>query len=756
MDGAVGNSGVALPLERDRRGTPADALRAMLEPRSIAIVGASARPGSFGHRMVTEVAPQHRAPRRPPGQPAVRRDRRPAVRRLPRRPGRAGRPGADGRAGRGPRGAAAAGRRPRRPVGHRLRQRGGRGRRREQPARRPSPSWPGRPGWRSAAAAAWASSTSPGACGPSVTSRPTRCRPGRSPWSRTPARPSRRCCAAIAGSASRSPCRPARSWSRPRPTTWATPSTSPRPASWPCCWRRCARRTGCAPGWPGRPSRDVPVVALTVGTSGPGAAMVAAHSGALAGADGAWEALFDAYGVLRVRDLDELADTLELFAAGRRPRPGAARDRDRARQRGRARDGRRPGRRGGGGVQPAAARHGRPADRAARPGADPRQPARRLGHGRRHPRPVRRVVARDGRRPRRRGRRPGDRPGPRVRRRRVLSPCAAGHLGLDRHAVGSAVDDALRAWTRCRRSDSGPHGVPVLEGARSGLVALQHLATYGARDRSTRPSRATPARPGPAGRLAGPAGRPHPAGRGDVVRAAGRLRHPGRPHHRGRHPRRGGGRGAGDRRPGGGQDRRPGARAQVRRRWRAARPGRRRRRGRGVRRAGRAAGPARHGVGDGAAVASSWRSASCATRCSARSSSWRPAACWSSWSTTAPWRCRRSAGPWPARALGRLRVSRLLAGYRGAPAADTDAVLDVVVALSTLAVELGDAIDAIDINPVLVGPERRWSPSTPSSYPPPYSPRRGAPAPTVRTDISRPITGRGSTAAGAAPGQKIA
>jgi acyl-CoA synthetase (NDP forming) len=69
--------------------------------------------------------------------------------------------------------------------------------------------------------------------------------------------------------------------------------------------------------------QDVPVVALTVGTSGPGAAMVAAHSGALAGADGAWEALFDAYGVLRVRDLDEMADSLELFAAGRRPRAGA-------------------------------------------------------------------------------------------------------------------------------------------------------------------------------------------------------------------------------------------------------------------------------------------------------------------------------------------------------------------------------------------------------------------------------------------------
>lgn len=69
---------------------------------------------------------------------------------------------------------------------------------------------------------------------------------------------------------------------------------------------------------------DVTVVALTVGASQAGRAMVAAHSGALAGADGAWEALFDAYGVVRVHDLDELGDTLELFAAGRRAGPSGA------------------------------------------------------------------------------------------------------------------------------------------------------------------------------------------------------------------------------------------------------------------------------------------------------------------------------------------------------------------------------------------------------------------------------------------------
>jgi acetate---CoA ligase (ADP-forming) len=65
---------------------------------------------------------------------------------------------------------------------------------------------------------------------------------------------------------------------------------------------------------------DVPVVLLSVGLSQAGKHLVSAHSGALAAADGAWEALAGAYGVHRVRDLAELADTLELFAVGRRCR----------------------------------------------------------------------------------------------------------------------------------------------------------------------------------------------------------------------------------------------------------------------------------------------------------------------------------------------------------------------------------------------------------------------------------------------------
>ena len=70
--------------------------------------------------------------------------------------------------------------------------------------------------------------------------------------------------------------------------------------------------------------RGVPVVLLTVGSSAGGRQLVAAHSGALAGSDAGWEALARAYGVLRVSDLDELTDTLELFAIGRRARAAAA------------------------------------------------------------------------------------------------------------------------------------------------------------------------------------------------------------------------------------------------------------------------------------------------------------------------------------------------------------------------------------------------------------------------------------------------
>lgn len=66
--------------------------------------------------------------------------------------------------------------------------------------------------------------------------------------------------------------------------------------------------------------RDIPVVLLPVGTSERGRSMVAAHSGAVAGGTASWEALSDAHGIHLVADLSELTDTVELFAGGRRAR----------------------------------------------------------------------------------------------------------------------------------------------------------------------------------------------------------------------------------------------------------------------------------------------------------------------------------------------------------------------------------------------------------------------------------------------------
>ena len=58
----------------------------------------------------------------------------------------------------------------------------------------------------------------------------------------------------------------------------------------------------------------VPVVALKVGRTEEAAKLAVSHSGAMAGDDATYEALFDRYGVQRARDMDELATTLILFA----------------------------------------------------------------------------------------------------------------------------------------------------------------------------------------------------------------------------------------------------------------------------------------------------------------------------------------------------------------------------------------------------------------------------------------------------------
>ena len=53
------------------------------------------------------------------------------------------------------------------------------------------------------------------------------------------------------------------------------------------------------------------------------------------------------------------------------------------------------------------------------------------------------------------------------------------------------------------------------------------------------------------------------------------------------------------------------------------------------------------------------------------------------------------------RMLDRLRLRSLLDGFRGAPPVDLDALVDVVVAVSRIAHELGDDLAALDLNPVI-------------------------------------------------------
>ena len=76
--------------------------------------------------------------------------------------------------------------------------------------------------------------------------------------------------------------------------------------------------------WSLRRAREagIEVVLLPVGHSPLGSAMVAAHSGAVAGGSATWEALADDVAGHLVADLAELGDTLAVLASTRRPRPG--------------------------------------------------------------------------------------------------------------------------------------------------------------------------------------------------------------------------------------------------------------------------------------------------------------------------------------------------------------------------------------------------------------------------------------------------
>ena len=69
-------------------------------------------------------------------------------------------------------------------------------------------------------------------------------------------------------------------------------------------------------------ARDVPVVALKAGRTPQAATLALSHSGAIAGDDAAYQALFERYGVLPVSSIDELAASALLLSDVRRPGPG--------------------------------------------------------------------------------------------------------------------------------------------------------------------------------------------------------------------------------------------------------------------------------------------------------------------------------------------------------------------------------------------------------------------------------------------------
>jgi acyl-CoA synthetase (NDP forming) len=59
------------------------------------------------------------------------------------------------------------------------------------------------------------------------------------------------------------------------------------------------------------------------------------------------------------------------------------------------------------------------------------------------------------------------------------------------------------------------------------------------------------------------------------------------------------------------------------------------------------------------------------------------------------------------RMIEQTRTSRILMGFRGAPPADMAALIDVLIAVGNLAVDWSERIEALDINPLLIMPQGR-------------------------------------------------
>jgi acetate---CoA ligase (ADP-forming) len=465
---------------------------------------------------------------------------------------------------------------------------------------------------------------------------------------------------------------------------------------------------------------DVPAVLLSVGASAAGKALVSAHSGALAAADGAWEALADAYGLHRVRDLAELADTLELFSVGRGEagRGGAGRG-----GAGRGGAGRRcpPGTAGIATVHDSGLERAHVADLAAElgvpfapldpatrgrlaaaldPGLAPENPLDVWGTGR-DTEPLfaecLSALAAD----------PavaavalavdlvpefdGDDSYPRA----VLTTAARTPKPVAVLAgLPAAVDPAAAAALRAA-------GVPVLEGTRSGLLALRHLLDH-AEPKDPPPD---PDPPGDTGRRWRETLARHPGGLSGAV-LFDLLRDYGLP--------------------------------VVRARQAATRA---------AALAAAAAigypvvlktdepgiahksdvGGVRLGLGDPAAVGVAYddlaarlspRVLVCETAAPGtelalglvRDAALGPLLVISAGGVLIEIFAERAVLLAPVTrsaavaALGRLRLAAVLAGIRGQPPADLGAITDAITGLSRLACDLGDALDALDINPLICGP----------------------------------------------------
>jgi acyl-CoA synthetase (NDP forming) len=469
--------------------------------------------------------------------------------------------------------------------------------------------------------------------------------------------------------------------------------------------------------------RDIPVVLLTAGGSAGGRAMVAAHSGALAARDGGWEALADAYGVHRVGDLAEMADTLELFAIGRRAAPPADRSLGPApadRSLGPAPAHRSDGRRGIATVHDSGLERAHVADladglgvpfaeingmtrarlrRILDPGLEPANPLDVWGTGARAQQQLTEsllALADD----------------PAVAAV-ALAVDLVHELDADESYPRAVLDATQRtakplavlsnvasALDPVAAADLRRAGVPVLEGTRSGLLALRHLLNHPRSQAQVTPQRIDRARQRRwAGLLAGHA--PGAALLFDLLRDYGIA--------------------AARARPAGTAEEAAAAAASI------GYPVVLKTDNPGIAHKSEVAGVLPP-VSDPNALRAAYQdlSARLGPRvlvCEAIAAGTElalgithdpdlgPLVVVGAGGVLVELLADRSVALPPVsrdRALqmtGRLRVAALLAGLRGRPAADLDAVADAIAGVSAIACELGRQLDALDINPLICGPE---------------------------------------------------